>query len=43
MIDAAEAVGYDAFIIPELSKVSDRRLFDYQLATRENLLLLPKP
>jgi FkbM family methyltransferase len=43
MLDAAAAAGYDVFVIPELSPVTDLRLFDLQLATRENLLLLPRP
>lgn len=42
MLDAANAAGYDVYVLPELALVTDRRLFDYQLATRENLLLLPR-
>jgi FkbM family methyltransferase len=43
MLDVALAAGYEVHVLPELSlsRVTDYRLFDYLLSTRENLLLLP--
>jgi FkbM family methyltransferase len=41
MLDVAMAAGYEVHVLPELSRVTDYRLFDYLLSTRENLLLLP--
>jgi FkbM family methyltransferase len=42
ILDLAASSGYDVYMIPELNLVSDRRVFEMQLASRENLLLLPQ-
>jgi FkbM family methyltransferase len=44
MLHLAAASGYDSYVIPGLYPLSaDPRVLPYQLATHENLLLLPKP
>jgi FkbM family methyltransferase len=42
VLDFAADARYDAFIFPELTPVVNRRVFEYQLSTRENLLLVPR-
>ena len=41
IISASKAASYTAYVIPELTEAKDDKLFPYQLADRENLLLLP--
>jgi FkbM family methyltransferase len=43
ILDVAAHEEYIPYIIPELTQVSTRDVFRFQLALRENLLLLPEP
>lgn len=40
VLDAAAEAGYVPYVLPEVTR-ADRLSFEYQLSTRENLLLLP--
>jgi FkbM family methyltransferase len=43
ILDVAAREGYIPYLIPELTQVSAPDVFRFQLALRENLLLLPEP